>query len=129
THQQEFGQPAERKASHILVSVLATAAEEEKRQAREKAEDILEQVQQAPEHFSALAEEFSDDPGSASRGGDLGFFERGVMVKAFEEAIFDMQPDEIRGLVETDFGYHIIKLTEIKEAATADLEEVRGQIE
>lgn len=129
THQQEFGQPEERKASHILVSVLATAAEEEKQQAREKAEDILEQVQQDPERFAALAEEFSDDPGSAGRGGDLGFFGRGVMVKAFEEAIFDMRPDEIRGLVETDFGYHIIKLTEIKEAATVDLKEAREQIE
>ncbi len=129
THQQEFGQPEERKASHILVSVLATAAEEEKQQAREKAEDLLEHVRQDPDRFAALAEEFSDDPGSAGRGGDLGFFGRGVMVKAFEEAIFDMQPDEVRGLVETDFGYHIIQLTEIKEATTADLEEVRGKIE
>ncbi len=129
THQQEFGQPEERKASHILVSVLAAASEEEKQQAHEKAQDLLEQVQKDPERFAALAEEFSDDPGSVSQGGDLGFFGRGVMVKAFEEAIFDMQPNEIRGLVETDFGYHIIQLTEIKEAATVDLEEVRKQIE
>jgi peptidyl-prolyl cis-trans isomerase D len=129
THQQEFGQPEERRANHILISVPAAAAEDEKKQALEKAEDILEQVQQNPEHFAMLAEEFSDDPGSASQGGDLGFFGRGVMVKAFEEAIFDMQPKEIRGPVETDFGYHIIELTVIKEAVTADLEEVRKQIE
>ncbi|MCC6923293.1 MAG: SurA N-terminal domain-containing protein [Nitrosomonas sp.] len=129
THQQEFGQAEERKASHILISVSAAAAEEEKKRALEKAEDVLEQVQQNPERFTALAEEYSDDPGSASQGGDLGFFGRGVMVKAFEEVIFDMQPGEIRGPVETDFGYHIIQLTEIKEATTADLEEVRNQIE
>ena len=129
THQEEFRQAEERKASHILVSVAADADADEKEQAREKAEDILEQVQQDPDRFAELAEEFSDDPGSASRGGDLGFFGRGVMVKAFEEAIFDMQPDEIRGLVETDFGYHIIQLAEIKEAVPADLDEVRGQIE
>lgn len=129
THQEEFRQAEERKASHILVSVAADADADEKEQAREKAEDILEQVQHDPDRFSELAEEFSDDPGSASRGGDLGFFGRGVMVKAFEEAIFDMQPDEIRGLVETDFGYHIIQLAEIKEAVPADLDEVRGQIE
>lgn len=129
THQQEFGQTEERRASHILISVSTTATEEEKKQALEKAEDILDQVQQDPERFAALAEEFSDDPGSASQGGDLGFFGRGVMVKAFEEAIFDMQPEEIRGLVETDFGYHIIQLTEIKETAAADLEKVRKQIE
>src|SRR5690606_32177756 len=127
--QQEFGQAEERKASHILISVSAAAAEEEKKQALEKAEDMLEQVRQEPERFAALAEEYSDDPGSASQGGDLGFFGRGVMVKAFEEAIFDMQPGEIRGPVETDFGYHIIQLTEIKEATTADLDKVRNQIE
>jgi len=125
-HQEEFMQAEERKASHILVSVAADAAENEKEQAREKAEGILDQVQQAPDRFAELAEAFSDDPGSANRGGDLGFFGRGVMVKAFEEAIFEMQPEEIRGLVETDFGYHIIQLAEIKEAT---LEEVRGQIE
>ena len=129
THQEEFRQAEERKASHILVSVAADADADEKEQVREKAEDILEQVQQDPDRFAELAEEFSDDPGSASRGGDLGFFGRGVMVKAFEEAIFDMQPDEIRGLVETDFGYHIIQLAEIKETVPADLDEVRGQIE
>lgn len=128
-HIEEFSQPEERKASHILVAVSATAEEEEKRKAREKAEDILEQVLQDPEQFSELAEEYSDDPGSASRGGDLGFFGRGVMVKAFEDEIFQMEPGEIRGPVETDFGFHIIQLDEIKQAKTADLEEVREQIE
>ena len=128
-HIGEYGQPEERKASHILVAVSATAEDKVKQEMREKAESILEQVLQDPERFGELAEEFSDDPGSAARGGDLGFFGRGVMVKAFEDEIFQMHPDEIRGLVETDFGFHIIQLTEIKEAKTAELEEVRGRIE
>ncbi|SEN20414.1 SurA N-terminal domain-containing protein [Nitrosomonas marina] len=128
-HREEFGQPEERRASHILIAVAATAEEEEKREAREKAEDILELVLQDPEQFAKLAEEHSDDPGSSSLGGDLGFFGRGVMVKEFEDEIFQMQPNEVRGLVETDFGFHIILLTEIKEAKTAELADVREQIE
>ncbi|MCB1986395.1 MAG: SurA N-terminal domain-containing protein [Burkholderiales bacterium] len=128
-HLDEFGQPEERKANHILVAVAADAGDEEKSEARGKAEDILEQVLQDPGLFAELAEEYSDDPGSASRGGDLGFFGRGVMVKAFEDEIFQMEPDEIRGLVETDFGFHIIQLVEVKEAKTEDLEAVREQIE
>lgn len=129
SNQQEFGQPEERKASHILVAVPATATDDEKQQAYEKAADILEQVQQEPERFAELAEVNSDDPGSASQGGDLGFFGRGVMVKAFEDAIFAMQPGEISEIVETDFGYHIIQLAEIKAAAPAELDAVRDQIE
>lgn len=128
-HQEEFGQPEERKAGHILISVAAMASDEEKQAAREKAEDILDQVLQNPEQFAELAKAYSDDPGSGEQGGDLGFFGRGVMVKEFEDAIFDMQPDEIRGLVETDFGFHIIRLSEIKEAKVSRLEEVREQIE
>lgn len=129
SNQQEFGQPEERKASHILVAVPATATDDEKQQAYEKAADILEQLQQEPERFAELAEANSDDPGSASQGGDLGFFGRGVMVKAFEDAIFAMQPGEISEIVETDFGYHIIQLAEIKAAAPAELDAVRDQIE
>ncbi|SEQ85829.1 peptidyl-prolyl cis-trans isomerase D [Nitrosomonas sp. Nm51] len=128
-HPNEFGQPEERRASHILITAAATAEEDEKMFAREKAEDILEQVLQNPQQFSELAAEYSDDPGSSSRGGDLGFFGRGAMVKEFEDEIFQMEPDEIRGLVQTDFGFHIIQLTEIKEAKIADLADVKKQIE
>lgn len=128
-HRDEFSQPEERKASHILISVAATASEEEKQVAREKAEDILEEALENPDRFAALAETHSDDPGSANQGGDLGFFSRGAMVEEFENAIFEMQPDEIKGLVETDFGFHIIQLSEIKEAKVSSLEEVYEQIE
>lgn len=128
-HSNEFGQPEERKARHILFSVLADVPDEEKQATREKAHDVLERVKQNPAQFSEFAKEYSSDSGSADRGGDLGFFGRGVMVKAFEDEIFQMQPDEIRGLVETNFGFHIIQLTEIKEAKLQDIEEVREQIE
>ena len=128
-HQAEFSQPEERQASHILISVAADASDDEKQAARDKAEDVLEKVLNDPEQFVDLAKEFSDDPGSAIQGGDLGFFGRGVMVKAFEDEIFQMRPDEIRGVVETDFGFHIIKLVDIKDARTPDLEAVQEQIE
>jgi peptidyl-prolyl cis-trans isomerase D len=128
-HADEFGQPEERKASHILISVPADASEDEKQVAREKAENLLEQVKQNPEQFVEIAKEYSDDPGSATNGGDLGFFGRGVMVKSFEDKIFSMPLNEISDIVETDFGLHIIKLTDIKEERRANLEDVREQIE
>ena len=128
-HQGEFGQSEERKASHILISVPADASENEKQIAREKAESILEQARQNPEQFAEIAKEHSDDPGSATQGGDLGFFGRGVMVKSFEDKIFSMQIGEISDLVETDFGLHVIKLTDIKEEKLPNLENVREQIE
>ena len=128
-HQEEFNQPEERKASHILVSITADATDDEKQAARKKAEGLLEQVKQSPEQFAEIAKQNSDDPGSAMRGGDLGFFSRGVMVKAFEDKIFSMQLDEIGDIVETDFGLHIIKLTAIKEEKKPSLDDVREQIE
>jgi len=128
-NQAEFGQSEERQARHILIAAAATVSDDEKQQARDKAEKILEQVLKDPERFAELAEQYSDDPGSSSLGGDLGFFGRGVMVKAFEDEIFQMQLNEISGLVETDFGFHIIQLTDIKEAVIADIAEVRPQIE
>lgn len=127
-HQNEFGQPEERQASHILFEVAATASDEEKETIRMNASDVLDQLRQDPERFAELAEQHSDDPGSASQGGDLGFFGRGVMVKEFEDEIFQMQPEEIRGLIETDFGLHIIRLSAIKDAETADFSEVKEQI-
>lgn len=128
-HQSEFGQPEERKASHILISVPPDVSDDVKQVARGRAEGILEQVKQNPEKFAEITKENSDDPGSAAQGGDLGFFGRGVMVKSFEDKIFSMQLDEISDIVETDFGFHVIKLTAIKEVKNPVLEEVREQIE
>ncbi len=128
-HQQGFGQEEERKASHILISAMPDASDKEKQAAHEKAEEILQQVKQDPDRFAEIAKQHSDDPGSAMRGGDLGFFGRGVMVKSFEDKIFSMRRDEISDIVTTDFGFHIIKLTDIKEEKQASLEQVREQIE
>ena len=127
-YKPNYEQEEERQASHILLSIADTATIEEKAAINEIAVSLLEQIKQSPERFAEFAEEHSDDPGSAAQGGDLGYFGRGVMVKAFEEEIFQMQPDEIRGPVETDFGLHIIKLTGIKEAKIADLDAVKQQI-
>lgn len=127
-HQDEFGQAEERRASHILLTVPADATEEQKTSIRAKAEHILEQVNQDPDKFPELARELSEDPGSAKSDGDLGFFARGLMIKAFEDAVFEMQPGDIRGPVETPFGFHIIKLTEVKDADVAELDDVRERI-
>lgn len=102
-------------ASHILISTVdendKPLSDKKKEEAKKKAEDILKKVK-AGEEFSALAKEYSDDPGSASKGGDLGFFTKGQMVKPFEEAAFSMKVGEISDLVESEFGYHIIKVTD-----------------
>lgn len=127
-HQDEFGQAEERRASHILLTVPADATEEQKASIKARAEQILEQVKQDPEKFPELAKELSEDPGSAKMGGDLGFFARGLMVKAFEDVVFEMQPDEIRGPVETPFGFHIIRLTAVKDADVARFDEVKESI-
>ncbi|MDN5936308.1 MAG: peptidylprolyl isomerase, partial [Nitrosospira sp.] len=128
-HRDEFGQPEERRASHILITAPATASGEEKAAARAKAEQLLAQIRQAPESFAELAKRHSQDPGSAASGGDLGFFSRNMMVKAFEDAVFQMKPEEISSLVETDHGFHIIKLTAIKPAKLVTLEDVKSQVE
>lgn len=128
-HKEEFSQPEERRASHILISLVPEASDDEKQSAQEKAQQILEQIRRDPEQFAQLAEEHSNDPGSAPQGGDLGFFGRGVMVKPFEDKIFSMQLNEVSDIVATDFGLHVIKLTDIKEAKQQSLDEVREQIE
>ncbi len=128
-HQSEFGQPEERKASHILITVSATATDGERKAAREKAEDLAKQAIKSPAKFGELAKQHSQDPGSASGGGDLGFFQRGAMVKPFEDAVFSMKKDEIQGPVESEFGFHVIKLTDIQPAKTRSLQEATPQIE
>ena len=124
-----FGQPEERQASHILISVPATASDADKAAARARAEQLLAQVKQAPQSFADLARQHSQDPGSAAKGGDLGFFGRGMMVKTFEDAVFQMRPEEIRGPIQTDFGFHIIKLSAIKAGKAASFDEVKNQVE
>ncbi len=89
---------------------------DEKKTALAKVQEVLKEVRANPANFAELAKQYSQDTGSAAQGGDLGYFGKGAMVKPFEDAVFSMSVDDIRGPVESEFGYHIIKLTEIKEA-------------
>lgn len=127
-NQSNYGLPEERRARHILVKVDSDAAEEEVAAARDKAEGLLAQLQADPEQFPALAEEFSEDPGSARAGGDLGFFAPGAMVEAFDAAVFGGTTGEISDVVRTDFGFHLIEVTEVKESTVQPFEQVRDEI-
>ena len=124
----QFGTQEQRDAAHILISVAAQASAAEKQAARAKAERILKEAKKSPQKFAELARKYSEDPGSASHGGDLGFFNRGMMVKPFDDAVFSLKPGEISGLVQSDFGFHIIKLLAIKPAHVKPLAEVKSSI-
>lgn len=126
SHKDRYEQPEERRASHILI---VTNADTDKAKARAKAEEVLKEVQTSPTKFAELAKQHSQDPGSAQKGGDLGFFGRGMMVKPFENEVFKQKDGEISGLLESEFGFHIIKLTGIKAAKLRALEDVRAEIE
>jgi len=115
----QFQGDEERRASHILIGFGLSPTPAAKEEARSKAEQILEEVRKNPEQFAELARKHSQDPGSAQNGGDLGMFGRGVMVKSFDDAVFSMTPGAISDLVESEFGYHIIKLTEISGEAVS----------
>lgn len=127
-HAAQFTQAEERQASHILINAPASASAAEQKAAEEKALKVAQEVKQNPAAFAQLAKQYSQDPGSAGKGGDLGFFARGAMVKPFEDAAFKMKPGEISEPVRSDFGYHIIKLVSIKPGTTRSLQEVRGEI-
>ena len=118
----------QRRASHILISANKDMPAAQKNAAKEKAEKLLAQLKKNPNDFAKLAKENSQDPGSAERGGDLDFFGKGMMVKPFEEAAYALKEGEISNLVQSDFGYHIIRLTAIKPAATRKLEEVKANL-
>jgi peptidyl-prolyl cis-trans isomerase D len=116
-----------RQASHILITADNTA--EAKKKAKAKADELYAQVTKNPKDFAALAKQHSQDPGSAANGGDLGFFERGSMVKAFDDAVFSMKPGDITPPVETEFGYHIIRLAGVRAGKAKSFEEARPEIE
>jgi len=112
----EFRVEEQRRASHILVK------------SKEEAETMLAQARKAPQSFAELAKQHSQDPGSAEKGGDLGLFGRGMMVKPFEDAVFAMKPGEIAGPVQSDFGFHVIRLTEVQPGKGRKFEEVRNEL-
>jgi peptidyl-prolyl cis-trans isomerase C len=124
----QFAQPESVRASHILIAFPENADAAGKAQARTTAEQVLGEIT-AGKDFAALAKQHSQDPGSAVNGGDLGFFQQGQMVGAFNDAAFSLQPGATSGLVETEFGFHIIKVAEKQPARTIPLDEVRPQLE
>ena len=124
----QFKQPERVRASHILISVPENADAATRTQAKTKAQQILKDVK-AGKDFAALAKQHSQDPGSAVNGGDLGFFQQGQMVGPFNDTAFSLKPGAISDLVETQFGYHIIKVAEKQPGRTVPLDEVRDKVE
>ncbi|MCW8929667.1 MAG: peptidylprolyl isomerase [Gammaproteobacteria bacterium] len=123
----QYTQPERRKASHILFTFATDADSSAKDKVKQDAQVVLDKINQGAD-FSEMAKEFSKDPGSADSGGDLGFFGRGEMVPAFEDSAFSLNPGDISGLVESSFGYHIIKLDSIEGGESKPLEDVKDKI-
>ncbi len=119
----------ERRASHILINADKAAPVSERDKARAKAQELLAALKQNPNQFAELARKNSQDSGSASKGGDLDFFGRGAMVKPFEEVAFALKKGEISDVVETEFGFHIIRLTDIKVPEQKSFESQRAKLE
>lgn len=123
----KFKGEEQRRASHILIGFGVNATPAQKQEAKSKAETLLAAIKKNPKSFEELAVKNSQDPGSAAKGGDLGSFGRGAMVKPFEEAAFNMKVNEISDLVESEFGYHIIKVTEVTGQGS-DFDSLKTQI-
>lgn len=126
---QRLSSKEERRASHILITAAKDASDADKKAARAKAEALLKTVKAKPASFAEVARKNSQDPGSAVKGGDLDFFGRGAMVKAFEDAAFGMKKADISDVVESEFGYHIIQLTDIKAPKAQSFESLRPSLE
>lgn len=124
----QFKQGERVRASHILISAPRDGDAAAKAQARTRAEQVLQDVK-AGKDFAALAKQHSQDPGSAVQGGDLGYFTEGQMVGPFNDAAFSLKPGTTSELVETDFGFHIIRVIDKQAGRTVPLDEVRTQVE
>lgn len=127
THNDELKTPEMVRARHILIMVDKSASEDVKKKAKEKAESILKEAR-AGKDFTKLASESSDDTGSKAKGGDLEFFPKGRMVPEFEKAAFSLKPGEVSGVVETQFGFHIIKVEEKKEPVLEPYDKIKDKV-
>jgi len=125
-NQDKFKQPEMVHARHILITAKETELKADKDRKRAKLVQIKKQLKDGG-NFADLAKQFSDCP-SKARGGDLGFFPRGQMVKPFDQAVFKMMPGDVSDIVETEFGYHLIKLEEKKPAKTVTFDEAKAKI-
>ena len=124
-----YRQEEQRQAAHILIAVKPDASEAERAAAKKTAEEIAAQAKANPAKFGDLAKQRSQDPGSAPQGGDLGSNPRGTMVKVFDDAVFAMKPGEIAGPVQTEFGWHVIRLVGVTPETARSFDEVKSQIE
>ena len=122
---QRFTTPEQRRASHILITVQGDDLDA----AKKKADELYAQLKADPKKFAQLAKAHSQDPGSATEGGDLGFFSKGMMVPEFETAVFSAKKGDLLAPVKTDFGYHIIMVSDIKPAQVKPMEQVRSEID
>jgi len=121
-----FKQPEQVRASHILIKVDPQADEGKRAEAQKKIKEIQQKLQKG-EDFATLAKELSEGPSNA-KGGDLGYFSRGQMVKSFEEAAFSLRPNKVSDIVETKFGYHLIKVIEKKPQTTTAFEDAKNKL-
>jgi peptidyl-prolyl cis-trans isomerase D len=129
-NEKRYTTPEERRASHILVKVDQAASAADKAKAKSKAEGLLAELKKNPSAFAELARKNSDDPGSAEKGGDLEFFARGtIAAKPLEDAAFGLKVDELSGVVESEFGYHLVKLTAVRGGQTRSFDLVRAELE
>ncbi len=127
SRKENYQQPEQRHARHILFKTSEGDTAAVRAEQKKKAEEVLQLARKEGSDFSELAKEYSEGP-TKERGGDLGFFAQGRMVPAFDQAVFSLQPGEISDVVETQFGYHIIKLEEIRPATVRTFEEVRDNL-
>ena len=125
-NKEKFGQPKRVKVRHILIKAEAQDKEGSSK-AKQKAESIREEAVKGKD-FAQLAKQYSEDPGTKDRGGEIGFVSKGMVVPEFEQAAFSMKVGEISGVIQTPYGFHILKVDEIQEASTQPLEKVKDQI-
>lgn len=125
---KNFSTDEQRRASHILIKTDNDNSSAGQAAAKAKAGEILALVRKQPARFAELAKQYSQDEGSAQKGGDLGYFSKGMMVKPFEDAAFQLKQGKVSDLIKSDFGYHIIHLTAIKPTSVKPLAEVKDQI-
>lgn len=128
TNTKNFVTPEQRTASHILITSPQGAKPAEQAAAKAKAEAVLAEVRKNPADFAAIARTQSQDPGSAAQGGDLGVVEKGGLVKSVEDAVYSLKEGEVSGIVPSEFGFHIIKVTSIKPSEQKPLEAARAEI-
>ncbi|NCW40841.1 MAG: peptidyl-prolyl cis-trans isomerase [Betaproteobacteria bacterium] len=128
-NQSRLQSKEERRASHILFTVDAKAPQAERDKVKAQATQVLDTLKQSPKRFAELAKQYSKDPGSASKGGDLDYFARGAMVKPFEDAAFSLAQGKISELVETEFGYHIIQITDIRQPKLPSFDAQKATLE